>query len=216
MAVTLNVFNNVVGAPVVNDEKCRCNGGENDLNCDALVAVNPVTRRQLRALAFHYVYALDRCDYQESLEDIAQGFADNFGLKLGEHDFALAIAQGVIDNHQRYAAALQPFLEHWAVDRLGCCTRLVVYMAIWEFEQPNAIASIVINEAVELSKAFAERDAYRFVNGVLDQLKLSYPHSIANESTLLSSHHSAGASNSSLSESESVASGSDADSSSEL
>jgi N utilization substance protein B len=170
-----------VGVVVETDDRCRCNGGPNDLNCDALVVVNPVTRRQLRALAFHYIYALDRADYQESVADIAQGFVENFGLKPGEHEFALAIAQGVVDNHQRYELLIKPFLEHWRFDRLGCCTRLVLYMAIWEFEQPDAIASIVINEAVELAKAFAEKDAYRFINGILDQVKLSYPHSIAND-----------------------------------
>ncbi len=172
---------------MITDDTCRCNGGLADLNCDALVAVNPVTRRQLRALAFHYVYALDRGDYQESVADVAQAFTENFGLQPGDHHFALAIAQGVIDNHARYAEIIQPFLEHWRFDRLGCCTRLVLYMAIWEFEQPDAIASIVINEAVELSKAFAEKDAYRFINGVLDQLKLSYPHSIENDSAFNSS-----------------------------
>jgi len=166
---------------VSRDELCRCNGGLNDLNCDELIAVNPITRRQLRALAFHYLYALDRGDYQESLADVAQAFLDNFGLQPGDNQFALIIAQGVVDNHQRYGALLQPYLEHWRFDRLGCCTRLILYMAIWEFEQPQAIASIVINEAVELSKAFAEKDAYRFINGVLDQLKFSYPHSIEND-----------------------------------
>ena len=42
-------------------------------------------------------------------------------------------------------------------------------MALWELQQPKAIASIVINEAVELAKIFAEKDAYKFVNGILDQ-----------------------------------------------
>lgn len=174
---------------MTNDDKCRCNGGPNDLNCDTLVVVNPITRRQLRALAFHYIYALDRADYQESVADVAQGFVDNFGINPGEHEFALALAQGVVDNHERYAVLIKPFLEHWRFDRLGCCTRLVLYMAIWEFEQPDAIASIVINEAVELAKAFAEKDAYRFINGVLDQLKLSYPHSIENDASSSAIHN---------------------------
>ena len=29
---------------------------------------------------------------------------------------------------------------------------------------------IVINEAVELAKEFAEKDSYKFVNGVLDRM----------------------------------------------
>ena len=160
---------------------CRCNGGTADLGCDKLVSVTPVTRRQLRTLAFHYLYVLDRCDYQDSLDEVASQFLDHFNVRPKDQTFSLARAQGVIDNHQRYSIELQPMLEHWRVERLGCCTRLVLYMAMWELEQPTAIASIVINEAVELAKAFAERDAYRFVNGTLDQMKLKYPHSIENE-----------------------------------
>lgn len=151
------------------------------MGCDDLVAVTPVTRRQLRALAFHYIYALDRSDYQDSLADVAEQFVEHFNLKPKDQTFALVLAQGVVDNHERFARELQPMLEHWRVDRLGCCTRLVLYMAMWELEQPQAIASIIINEAVELSKTFSERDAYRFVNGTLDQMKHAYPHSIRND-----------------------------------
>ncbi|MDQ5890647.1 MAG: transcription antitermination protein NusB [Candidatus Dependentiae bacterium] len=183
-------------------KQCRCNDGPLNDSCDELITVQPVTRRQLRALAFHYVYALDRSDYQGSLEDVSRLFLDGFGLKPGDHTFALNIAQGVVENHVRYETVIQPLLEHWRFDRLGCCTRLILYMALWEFEQPDAVASIVINEAVELAKAFAERDAYRFVNGILDQVKLLYPHSMAND-TELAVHASNGQESSSSSESES-------------
>jgi len=42
-------------------------------------------------------------------------------------------------------------------------------MALWELIQSKAIASIIINEAVELAKIFAEKDAFKFINGILDQ-----------------------------------------------
>lgn len=163
------------------NDRCRCNDGPLNDSCDELVVVHPTTRRQLRALAFHYIYALDRSDYQESPEDIAQRFLEGFALKPSDNQFALAITQGVAQNRVRYSKIIEPLLEHWRFERLGCCTQLVLYMALWEFEQPTAVASIVINEAVELAKAFAERDAYRLVNGILDQVKLLYPYSLTND-----------------------------------
>ncbi|MDQ5940965.1 MAG: transcription antitermination protein NusB [Candidatus Dependentiae bacterium] len=163
------------------NDRCRCNDGPINDACDELVAVNPVTRRQLRALAFHYIYAVDRSDYQEDLADVSARFLEGFSLKPSDNEFSFKLAQGVIDNRVRYGKVIEPLLEHWRFDRLGCCTQLVLYMALWEFEQPEAVASIVINEAVELAKAFAERDAYRLVNGILDQVKLLYPHSVAND-----------------------------------
>jgi len=184
----------------MSDERCRCNDGPLNDACDELVIVNPTTRRQLRALAFHYVYALDRSDYQESTADVASRFLEGFALKPSDNQFALAIAEGVVENRVRYSKIIEPLLEHWRFERLGCCTQLVLYMALWEFEQPTAVASIVINEAVELAKAFAERDAYRLVNGILDQVKLLYPYSLTNDVV-------AGAQNSSSSSSENSSSG---------
>jgi transcription termination factor NusB len=42
-------------------------------------------------------------------------------------------------------------------------------MDLLEFKQPVAVANIIINEAIELSKCFAEKDAYKFINGILDE-----------------------------------------------
>jgi N utilization substance protein B len=43
-------------------------------------------------------------------------------------------------------------------------------MALWELNQKGAIPSIIINEAIELAKQFAEQDSYRFINGILDEI----------------------------------------------
>jgi N utilization substance protein B len=40
---------------------------------------------------------------------------------------------------------------------------------LWELKKGDPAASIVINEAIELAKCFAEKDAYKFINGVLDE-----------------------------------------------
>jgi N utilization substance protein B len=42
-------------------------------------------------------------------------------------------------------------------------------MASWELLETDTPSTIVINEAIELAKAFSEKDAYKFINGVLDQ-----------------------------------------------
>ena len=64
---------------------------------------------------------------------------------------------------------IRPLLKNWKLERLGCCTLLILRMAFWELQQENAVTSIVINEAIELAKTFAEKDSYRFVNGILDE-----------------------------------------------
>jgi transcription antitermination protein NusB len=47
--------------------------------------------------------------------------------------------------------------------------------AVWEFKNTETDARIIINEAIELAKCFAEEDAYRFVNGILDPVSKEFP-----------------------------------------
>ncbi len=128
------------------------------------------SRRDERFVAFHLIYALDRLDYTIHLDTLIQDFKDGFNLDVEPESFAYKLADGVIDQRAELDERVKPFLKNWKLERLGCCTRLILRMALWEFEQPDAIVSIVINEAVELAKAFAEKDSYKFINGILDEM----------------------------------------------
>lgn len=128
------------------------------------------SRRDERRLALYLLYALDRSDYTFSLEDVVKVFEKEFEINIISASFALSIVQGVIQKRAQLDEFLEPFLKNWRLERLGCCTRLILHIALWELLQPGAVNSIVINEAVELAKMFAEKDAYRFINGILDEI----------------------------------------------
>jgi transcription antitermination protein NusB len=127
------------------------------------------SRRDERFVAFNLIYAADRFDYTLTLQKLIEEFQEGFGLHLVKDSFAYKLAESTIDERDQLDEGLTPYLKNWKLDRLGCCTRLILRMALWEMQQPNAIPSIIINEAVELAKMFAERDAYKFVNGILDE-----------------------------------------------
>jgi N utilization substance protein B len=48
-------------------------------------------------------------------------------------------------------------------------TKLILRFALWELAQATTAPSVVLNEAIELAKCFSEKDAYKFINGVLDR-----------------------------------------------
>jgi N utilization substance protein B len=129
----------------------------------------PVSQRDLRSLAFHLVYAADRSDYTLSLDELFADFNEHYELQLTPHSFAYTLAQGAIDNRDSLDEEIKPLLKNWTFERLGCCTRLILRMALWELQQPNSAPIVAINEAIELAKGFAEKDAYKFVNGLLDE-----------------------------------------------
>lgn len=130
---------------------------------------NILSRRALRSLIFHIIYAVDRFDYSEDLKTIIENFNKGFGLDLNQDSQAILIAKEIIENKENLDNQIKPFLKNWTLDRIGCCTKLILRLALWELNQPDAIPSVIINEAIELAKAFAEKDAYKFINGLLDE-----------------------------------------------
>lgn len=127
-------------------------------------------RRDERILAFYLIYAVDRFDYQITLDDVVKNYTKGFELEIPPESFAVTLAQGVINQANDLDEHIRPYLKNWKLERLSCCTLLILRMALWEFRQPDAIPSIIINEAIELAKRFAEDDAYRFINGILDEI----------------------------------------------
>lgn len=128
-----------------------------------------ISRRDLRALAFHFFYAVDRFDYSITVDDIVKDFADGFDLQIPSDSLAVVMAKGAIEIHQELDEQIKPLLKNWKIERLGCCTLLILRLALWELRQGDAIPSVIINEAIELAKCYAEKDAYKFINGILDE-----------------------------------------------
>ena len=127
------------------------------------------TRRDMRALAFHLVYAVDRFDYTETLGTIILNFSTGFNVEIPEDSWAVQLAHNAIEQRNELDEQIKPLLRHWKFERLGCCTRLILRLALSELNQKDAVPGIIINEAIELAKAFAEKDAYKFINGILDK-----------------------------------------------
>ena len=61
--------------------------------------------------------------------------------------------------------------EHWRLDRMAVIDRLVLRMAVYELRSGDCPAAVVINEALELARAYSGDDAVGFVNGVLDAVR---------------------------------------------
>jgi len=141
---------------------------KNDLEKE--IPIKTSSRRDIRFLAFNLLYAVDRFDYSVSLDQVIQNFQDGFDLEIPHDSYAIEMVIGAMEMRKELDEEIKPMLKNWKLERLGCCTHLILRLALWELKQPNAIPSIVINEAIELAKAFAEKDAYKFVNGILDEI----------------------------------------------
>jgi len=128
------------------------------------------SRRDIRSLIFHLLYAMDAFDYQVSLEAVLENFNKGFDLDIPLDSEVFTIAQGVINEREVLDQQIKPLLINWRFERLGLSTKLILRQALWELLNTETPASIIINEAIELAKCFSEADAYKFVNGILDEV----------------------------------------------
>ena len=123
-----------------------------------------------RTMAFYLLYAANRQDYTIPLEDLIQIFREGFNLEYSDDLFEIEISHGVLEHKNELDEYIKPLLQNWNFNRLGCCTKIILRMAIWELKYKKTLHQIVIDEAIELAKDFAEKDAYKFINGILDEI----------------------------------------------
>jgi N utilization substance protein B len=86
--------------------------------------------------------------------------------------FARELVLGTAAEHERLDTLIAAHTEHWRVERLAVIDRLILRMAAWELgHEPETPPPVVLNEAVELARAFGADESGRFVNGVLDSIR---------------------------------------------
>jgi transcription antitermination factor NusB len=129
-------------------------------------------RRQARASALQVLYECEvgRLPLLEALGVLDRvGEPDAAALDPADRAFAETLARGVLDGTAALDERLGQAARHWRVERMATLDRLVLRMAVHEWlALPETPPRVVINEAIELARAFSGEDAARFVNGVLD------------------------------------------------
>jgi len=112
-----------------------------------------------------------------NLEDISRLLADpDLGIgvpfEAEEWDWISELARSIVENLEEIDTRIEESLENWTLDRLSLVTRLILEQALGEifYFQPPTPIPVVIDEAIELAKAFDTDETAGFVNGVLDTI----------------------------------------------
>lgn len=91
--------------------------------------------------------------YKETIEDV---------------EFIKKLVNGVGEQAEKLDAILQPIAPDWPIDQIARMDRIVLRIGLYELENASDVPpKVVINEAVELAKAFGGDNSSKFVNGVL-------------------------------------------------
>ena len=91
-------------------------------------------------------------------------------IRNKQKDFALNLYEGVLENLEACDKAIIEHLKEWDFERLGAIERATLRLASYEILFGDLDSAVVINEAVEITKAFGTEQSPKFINGVLDAI----------------------------------------------
>ncbi|TMI75167.1 MAG: transcription antitermination factor NusB [Bacillati bacterium ANGP1] len=120
-------------------------------------------RRRARELAMRVLYEADIG--RQSLATVVGRVAHEVPDR--EQSFFRALSEGTWRERARIDALLAGLTPEWSVDRLASTDRAILRMAIYELQHLGTPPRVVVNEAVELAKAYGTEASSKFVNGVL-------------------------------------------------
>lgn len=121
-----------------------------------------------RALVLHLLYSLEMQDYDMSIRELIFFYNIDYGVIIDPTDDIIHIIEQVTEQKEILDRELIPYFKNWHFNRISIITKLVLRYAVWELKEKKSDSTLIINEAVELAKGYAEKDSFRFVNAVLD------------------------------------------------
>ncbi len=105
---------------------------------------------------------------REPLDKIVESMAVLQNAGEEARTFARALAEGAIRRIDDIDANISQQSDSWRLGRMATVDRNILRVAIYELMETETPKSVVINEALEVTKRFSAPDAVSFVNGVLD------------------------------------------------
>lgn len=120
------------------------------------------SRHELREAVFKILFQVENTelDYKELLELEQEEIANS--------SYVNNTLTEIIDKLEEIDNVISNNLKDWKLDRLSKMDRQILRISAYEILYSDIPYKVSINEAVELSKKYSEKDeSYKFINGVL-------------------------------------------------
>ncbi len=125
-----------------------------------------------RIIALQTLYEQDfRREANDKNFDLAEVLARNiarYKATVDDTAFIERLVKGVTTHENQLDTTLQPIAPEWPIDQIARMDRVVLHIGMYELiHEKDVPPKVVINEAVELAKAFGGDNSSKFINGVL-------------------------------------------------
>ena len=130
------------------------------------------SRRKGRILAFQALYAWDISGTLPSGSLSMGNLSSDKSPEDPFPDFTLLLITGALENIKAIDTMIKKHLENWDFSRLNKVDLAILRMSTYALMyQSETAPSIVIDEAISISRDYGTDDSYRFINGVLDAIR---------------------------------------------
>lgn len=106
----------------------------------------------------------------KSIADFTDEILEDKKIRNKQKEFALQLFRGVMEHLESVDTAIVKHLKEWDFERLGSIERATLRLGAYEIMYSPLDSAVVINEAIEVSKAFGTEQSPKFINGVLDAI----------------------------------------------
>lgn len=112
----------------------------------------------------------------EPWQEILKNFWENSELQDESkelRDFSAELFEGVVGQMSQIDEKISKYAANWQLERMAFVDRNIMRLGCYEllFRQ-DIPPKVAINEAVELAKKYSGLESGKFVNAILDQVKI--------------------------------------------
>jgi transcription antitermination protein NusB len=129
-------------------------------------------RAREAALQMLYQAEVGRTSADEAIATYWPAHDETGEVTAAHREFANGLVRGTLSRLEEIDGLIGRHAQNWRVARMAVLDRTVLRVATCELlSDPGTPARVVINEALELARAYSGEEAVPFVNGVLDAVR---------------------------------------------
>jgi transcription antitermination protein NusB len=129
-------------------------------------------RAREAALQMLYQWEIGRTSPGDTVLTYWPSHEEHAGLGEAHREFANGLLRGTVARLEEIDRHVSTRTQNWRIERMAVLDRAVIRLATYELlAEPETPAKVIINEALELTRAYSGEEAVGFVNGVLDGVR---------------------------------------------
>jgi N utilization substance protein B len=118
---------------------------------------------------YEFEFRKESDDDSAEVAEILSRNLERYETAIDDTKFVETLVDGVLKEQKAIDEKIQPIAPDWPIEQIARIDRNILRIGVYELLHQAKVVppKVVINEAVELAKAFGSDNSSKFVNGVL-------------------------------------------------